>query len=456
MKDFYDVVVVGGGISGSIAAIAAGRMGADVLLLERHGFPGGMLTAAGVGPMMSFHAGDKQVIRGITDELIQRLVKKDKSPGHIVDTVGFTYTVTPFDSEWMKHELENMLLESGCQLQYHTMAASAQISLDRIVSIIVCNKAGLSKVSGKIFIDATGDADISAWAGVDYSYGRVIDGLSQPMTMKIKMRGVNIPEVKKYIHSNPDDFPCLKGNLDLIDKAPCLSIGGFKSIFEKAYQNGKLLHPFGELLFFETNTPGQVIVNTTKIRGLNGCNPDDVTMGEIEGRRQARILVQFLIDAVPGFSQAELLYTGPVIGVRSTRQIVGLYTLSADDLATNRTFHDVIAHTGYPVDIHNPIGGETIAVFPAWGDVRSIPYRCLVNNRIKNIITVGRCISASFEAQSAIRTTPTAGAIGHAGGIAAAIAARGNGDATGIDTEELQQSLLHQNAYLEMKNMNSV
>ena len=107
----FDIIVVGGGISGTIAAIAASREGVKPLIVEKYGFLGGMLTAAGVGPMMTFHAGHKQVVRGITAELVDRLVAKGKSPGHIADTTGYTYTVTPFDAEAMKHELEIMLLE---------------------------------------------------------------------------------------------------------------------------------------------------------------------------------------------------------------------------------------------------------------------------------------------------------------------------------------------------------
>ena len=105
----YDIIVVGGGISGAIASIAAARLGSKVLIVEQRACLGGMLTTSGVGPMMTFHAGEKQVIQGITGELIDRLVAKGKSPGHIFDTTGYTYSVTPFDAEAMKFELEKML-----------------------------------------------------------------------------------------------------------------------------------------------------------------------------------------------------------------------------------------------------------------------------------------------------------------------------------------------------------
>ena len=126
----YDVIIAGGGISGAAAAISAAREGVRVLLVEQYGFLGGMLTAGGVGPMMTFHAGKEQVVRGITDEVIQRLVKKGKSPGHIFDTTGYTYTVTPFDNEGMKQELEEMLLEAAvkfCIMQPYVPAALRKV-----------------------------------------------------------------------------------------------------------------------------------------------------------------------------------------------------------------------------------------------------------------------------------------------------------------------------------------
>ena len=125
----YDVLVVGGGVSGSIAAIAAARTGARVLLVEEHGFLGGSLTAMGVGPMMSFHnPSGEQVVRGIPDELIGRLQARGASLGHIPDTTTYCSTVTPFDSEELKIELETMLTEAGGEILYHTQLAATELA----------------------------------------------------------------------------------------------------------------------------------------------------------------------------------------------------------------------------------------------------------------------------------------------------------------------------------------
>ena len=210
----YDVVVAGGGISGAIAAIAAARLDARTIVIEQHGFLGGMLTASGVGPMMTFHAGDSQVIRGITGELVDRLKAKGLSPGHIVDSVGYTSTVTPFDIEGMKVELEQMLDEADGVALYHTFIPGVKMletdSGDRrISSLEICNKAGRSYFAGNVFIDATGDADIAAWSGVPCTKGRAADGKTQPMTMKIRLYNIDIEAVKQDIRNRIDKFPRL-------------------------------------------------------------------------------------------------------------------------------------------------------------------------------------------------------------------------------------------------------
>lgn len=452
----YDVIVVGGGISGSVAAIASARCGAKTLLVEKYGFLGGMLTAAGVGPMMTFHAGEKLVVQGITNELIEKMKKKGKSLGHIFDTTGYTYSVTPFDAEGMKHELETMLLESGGEVLYHTMLAGVNTIDGRIMSIKVCNKAGISDLKAKVFIDASGDADLSAWAGVDFNKGRSLDGLAQPMTMNIKVRDVDIKRVKEFIKQNNEEFPRLKGDLEIVDRSSRLSIGGFVLTFEAARASGEITFERKELLIFETNNSGEVIINTSRVEGHDSTEPWSLSRAETEGRRQVRELEKFLKKRIPGFENSVVEYSGPSIGVRSSRQIKGKYVLNFEDLTTCTRFNDVIAHGGYPVDIHPPKEDEATKklrkMIPHFheGETYSIPYRSLINEKVYNLITVGRCISTTFEAQGAIRVSPIAGAVGHAGGTAAGLAAKGEADFSKVSVDELQKTLKEQGAYLEI------
>ena len=444
----YDIIVVGGGISGSMAALAAGRAGARVLLVEQYGFLGGMLTAAGVGPMMTFHAGDKQVIKGVTGELIDRLKAKGKSTGHIYDTTTYTYTVTPFDAEAMKRELDLMCQEANVEVLFHTMLADVNVSKGNINDIVVCNKAGLSKLKAKVYIDATGDADLSAWAGVPYGKGRETDGKSQPATMKFKMINVDTQKIRDYIKNNIQDFTTLS-DPSSIDKGDRLSIGGFLSIVKKAKEQGEFTLNRPGILIFETNRPGEFIINTSRIFGVDSTCPASISKAEMIGREQVAELEVFLKKWVPGFENAILAFSGPNIGIRNSRQIKGLYTLTSEDILSFKKFDDAIVYCGYPIDIH-PITGEPFEDYsPLFknGDYYGIPYGCLVNDKVLNLVVVGRCISATFEAQAAIRTTPTVGAIGHAGGLGAAIAVETGISAKDVPYDILKKKLLSQNAY---------
>jgi hypothetical protein len=449
----YDIIVVGGGISGSIAAIAAARNGSRVLIVEQYGFLGGMLTAAGVGPMMTFHVEDKQVIRGITGELIDRMIKKGKCPGHIIDAIGYTYTVTPFDAEWMKHELELMLLESNCKILYHSMLADVEVYDGEVKSITVCNKSGLTKLFAKVFVDATGDGDLSVWAGVNFIKGREKDGAVQPMTANVKMANVDVDVIREFIKDNLDEFPYLQGNTSFLDAASKLSVSGFVKTLDKARKEGDVTSRWEGLLFFETNNPREVIVNTTRLHGYDSTDPWSLSQAEVEGRKQVREIEVFLKKYVPGFEKSVMIYSGPSIGVRSSRQIRGIYTLTQEDILNGKKFNDVIAHAGYPIDVHSPDGKEEVIkdnMHLRPGVMYSVPYRCLINEKVTNLITVGRCISTTFEAQGAIRTTPTAGAIGHGGGIAASLAAKNNLCCSSIDIDELQALLKSQGAFLDI------
>lgn len=446
----YEVIVSGGGVSGAIAAIAAARAGARTLIIEANGFLGGTLTAAGVGPMMTFHAGKKQAIQGITDELIQRLRRMGKSPGHIEDATNYTYSVTPFDAEAMKHELETMLMEAGGDILYHTMLASVDTDGSRITSLTLCNKAGLTEITGDVFIDATGDGDVAAWAGVEFAKGRESDGMSQPMTLKMKMRNVDTTAIRDYIRKHPDEFTRMNQDLSVMDTAERLSVIGFEKQFREAKARGEVTIKREDVLFFETNNPGEVIMNTTRILGCDSTDPWSLSLAEIEGRRQCRELELFLRKYVPGFEEAIVVSTGPSIGVRGSRQIKGQYTLTGEDILTMKKFDDVIAHSGYPIDIHSPDGEGTTHGRLEWGGMYGIPYRCLVTEQFDNLIVVGRCLSATFEAQAAVRTTPTVGAIGQAGGTAAALAVKSGKAVKDVDIAELQRKLRAEGAYLEV------
>ena len=452
----HDIIIIGGGISGAVAAIAAARCGSDVLVIDKNASLGGTLAACEVGPMMTFHAGDKLAIRGITNEIIERLKKRGKSCGHIYDTTGTTYTVTPFNSDAFKNELDEMLYEAGGKVLYHTMLAKVNMEGDKIDSITVCTPNGLMDLKAKVYIDATGDAALSMMAGVETITGRKEDGLTQPMTLVMKMGGVDFEKLKNKTQDEPEEFMEIhRTDLSFWDKSPRMSFHVYQNRFRKAQKEGRISFDREWILVFQTDNPGEAIINSTRVQGLNPTDIYEHSEAERIGRKQVRELEEFLKNECPGFENSYLVRTGSQIGVRSSRQIVGSYTVTSEDLATEKKFPDVIAHGGYPVDIHSLKKGEENEIPDGikkfeWGTMYSVPYRALTNDKVKNLLTVGRCISAEFEAVGALRVSPMAGATGHAGGVAAHMAAKGDCNVHNIDIKKMQEALKEQDAYIEI------
>ncbi len=444
----YDAVVIGGGPAGAVAAIAAARNGAKTLLVEQYGYLGGMLTVAGVGPQMTFHAGKVQVVRGIADEIICRLQELGLSPGHMEDFVGYASSVTPFDAEGMKYILETMAQEAGVQLLYHTVFTGCTVENGKITKVQLYSKNGFFDVEAKVFLDCTADADLSTRAGVPSLYGRESDHLAQPMTMNIKVAGVDREKMIEYVRSSRSDMLATIP-FDRLHELPRAGIQGAYSLIEKAKAAGEFDVDRNMVLCFETNTPGEFILNMSRVIRKSAVDAFDLTDAEVEGRRQARQILAFMRKNIPGFENCRIISTGPHIGIRESRKIHGIYKLTAEDLLDNRMFEDAIAMGGYPIDIHSPDGASMKHRYLKPGSWYSVPYRSLVTNEIENLIVAGRCISATHEACAAIRVTPIVMAIGEAAGTAAAQSAATGECANRLDTQLLRETLKKANAFLD-------
>ncbi len=453
MSEAYDVVVVGGGPAGAVAAVAAARCGARVACVERYGFLGGSLTAAMVAPMMGFHAGDLQVVRGIPQEIVDRLVALGASFGHVPDPVDFCYTVTPFDYEGLKRVLLEMAVEAGVDLWLHTVLVDARARNGRVAQARVWHKGGMATLEAAVWVDASGDGDLAASAGATCEVGRPQDGMPQPMTLMILLGGVDWEAVMAHLACHDEDLQHGQGVRGRIDPEWLRGLrvrgfAGFRGLVAQARERGEWTIPRDRLLVFEGVRPGEAVVNTTRVVGRVVVRGRDLSAAEVEGRVQAAQVVEFLRQRVPGFAGAYLLQTPAQIGVRESRRVLGDHVLTADDILSGRKFADAVACGGYPIDLHDPASLRLEVRRLSPGEYYTIPYRCLLPRGLDNVLTAGRCISATHEAFAAFRVSAIAMAVGQAAGTAAAMAASAGLPPRRVDPQDLRGRLREQGAFL--------
>ena len=449
----FDVVVIGGGPAGTVASIAAAREGARVACVERYGFLGGTLTAAMVAPMMGFHAGEQQVVRGIPQEIVDRLIALGASPGHVPDPIDFCYTVTPFDYEGLKRVYLEMAVEAGVDLWLHTVFLDAVSRGGRVESVRVWQKDGIKELRAPIFVDASGDADLAVSAGCPVVIGREGDQQTQPMTLMFRLGSVDWEALMAYLSAHEEEIQHGQGvheriEIEWLRRLPLRGFAGFTSLVAAARERGEWTIPRDRLLVFEGVRPGEAVVNTTRVLNRLGILGRDLARAEIEGRQQAYAVAEFLKNRIPGFSATYLLETPAQIGVRETRRIVGDYTLTAEDVLSGRKFDDAIACGAYPIDIHDPVSERLVAKRLPEGEYYTIPYRCLLPRGGQNWLVAGRCISSTHEAFAAFRVSAIVMAIAQAAGTAAAMAARAGVSPRAVDAQTLRKVLLDRGAFV--------
>jgi hypothetical protein len=366
------------------------------------------------------------------------------SPGHLRDTVGFTNTITPYHPEMYKVLAVDMLKEAGVKLLLHSFMDEVYTANQTIEAIQLTTKSGKIIVKGKVFVDTTGDADLAYYAGAPCLQGRDGDSLTQPMTMKFRMRGVDLERVKRYMIEHPDEF-YRKTPFAELEKLPLSGVMGFF----KHWKEADLPINRDQVLFFTGPAEDEVLVNTTRVQGLNGLDVEDLTEAEEQGRKQVMMVANFMTANLPGFEKASISNVGAQIGIRETRRIDGLYALQAEDVVQGRKFDDVIARSGYPIDIHDPSGKGVTAAWVQGDGAYDIPYRCLLPKEINNLLIGGRCISTSHEALATTRLTPSCMATGQAAGTAAGLAVEHGVAPAAIEISLLQRKLVADGVVLE-------
>jgi hypothetical protein len=411
-----DVLIVGGGTAGAVAAIAAARQGAKTLVLEQNGFLGGTQTGALVIPMMGFSTGSEVLIRGLNQEIISRC--EAFRPGE---------SGLWFNPETVKYVLEQMALEAGTELLYHITVTDPILDGTTIIGVRTWSKSGRRPYFAKQIVDCSGDADVAFRAGVPCESGREEDGLNQPASLRFILGNVDLEALAGFL-SELDGAPHAPPQVEFGFSRGLGTAPHLEKLVDQAEADGVLSPTEGGYLqaFSIPGRPGEMAFNCPRLTHVNGARVEDLTRSQIVGRRRILRLVGFCRRYLRGFEEAYLAWVAPMVGIRETRRIVGEYVLTAEDVLGARKFEDRIAKNCYPIDIHNPAGEGTVLRGLPPDEYHEIPYRCLVPLGVDNLLVAGRCISATFEAQASIRIQANCRAFGEAAGTAAAIcAARG-------------------------------
>lgn len=443
-KHRFDIVVIGGGVSGVSAAVSAARCAQSVALVERSDILGGMATLALVNPLQTFHAPAGQVIRGLGQELVDRLMAKKACLGHLVDPIGFANTVTPVDPEAMSREMLAMCREAGVAVLFnHRLLACESAPSGVLKKVFVSNGSGETvELHARAFVDAGGNGDLTLAAGCAME----LDPDHQPMTLIFVMGGVDSGAVIRFQKQNPVDFH-MHPDRSVLDRG-YVAVSGFFSQVAEARGRGELTVPRDRLLFFNNTRHDEVVVNTTRITGLAGIEPHELDTARTLGMHQVTELVSFMTKRIAGFENAFLKTVAREPGVRETRRLIGRYVLNENELIASRSFDDVIARGAYPLDIHQQTGEGLKTLSLSGKKHYGIPLRGILNNTVPNLVTVGKCMSVTHQGFSSTRVMPTCLAVGQAGGVAAALAASDPAGNIEDRTSQIQDILLKQNAVL--------
>lgn len=453
IMDFYDVVVIGGGVAGCGAAMAVGQRGMRTILLETFTALGGLTTLGLVNIPLDFVSGlGKEMFREL--EAVKGLWHRNTDP------------------EKHKLVLDRMIKKYNVEVLFHSQVIDSIVEGDAIVGVVIQTKTGPRAIMGKQFIDASGDSDAAYYAGAETVCGRPGDGMSQACSLEFVLSGV---DWDRYVTSEQ------KANDPKWLKA-----------IRKGLESGELPFEVDNHLNWITHLPGrpehcgmdEVSICFAHSRNCFPIDTHDLTRMYLEGREQANFLAKFIKNNIDGFQNSWLSQTGALMGVRESRRIVGEYTLTAYDIAHLRKFDDVIAMSTHGYDIHNyegpgnikwaamEIDGKTQYVIcnaGGWGsttpppngaplvDVNGkpgmdaefevggyydIPYRSLIPARLDNLLVAGRNLSSDVEAQSGARLIMCCFNMGEAAGTAAALCVKKGIRPRDLDRLDLQKELV--------------
>lgn len=429
------VLVCGGGTAGVVAALAAAREGVKTLLVEQFGSLGGTATLAQTTPMMRNEIDGNDLIRGIHAEIQEMLVKMGS--GKTAKEAMY------FDPVLLRIILDRLCIKYGVKLLLNTYIVGAIVEKKALKGVLVENKSGRSAILAKVTIDATGDADVAAFAGVPFETGESKKHINQPMNLRFSMAKVDIKKALRFFK----ELGFTGGTISI--SASEATETKLAPLIRKVVKEGILRK--GDLgcfqFFIMRGRPGEVSFNGPRLTGFRATDGWSITEAQIIGRQKILRIVQFLRKYCQGFEKAYIAEIAPMLGIRESRRIVGKYKLTVDDVLKGKKFPDAVTRNCYPVDIHSPTGRGTTIIHLSPGEFHEIPYRSLLPKKIDRLLVAGRCLSATFEAQSAVRIQMNCRAMGEAAGLAAAICVKEGKMPSAIDGIRLRDLLVRKGLF---------
>lgn len=423
IRDRVDVLVVGGGSAGIMAAVAAARLGVRVMLVDRNGYLGGTLSMVTLGSLCGLYTVTETevipIVRGLASEFIARLGRL----GNPTQPLRWLQTASlPYDPTLVKLAADDMVLDAGVELAFHCLAVSVFKERDRVCGVVFEGRDGRWACASDVVIDCTGDGDVAALAGASFEHDP--DVIQAPTTM-FRFGGVDI------------------------GRASALTRDQLRVHLEEAVASGLELPRTAGGAF--SIRPGSMHLNITRVV-TNGRAPDplntfEITASEVEGRRQLGDYLKAFRKFVPGYGNCFIEDIGAQIGVRESRRVRGDYWLTENDVLNEGRFPDAVACSAWPVEEHGA-GRATLWRFLAPGTYYQLPYRMLLPVGLEGLLVAGRCASASHEAHASMRVAAVCMALGEAAGVAAAQAVARHVTPRAIDRAALRSQLLAHGAFL--------
>ncbi len=440
----FDVIIAGGGTTGVVAALASARNGAKTALVESKGYVGGTVVEGGTA-LHSFYnlwkafpgVKKRQVVRGIPQEIIDRLLKKGGTTGHLEMLKGYDYdsVCTVIDTEIYKLVAFEMLKEAGVNVFVNTMLVDVIKDGTIVRGILTESRSGREAFMASAFVDCTGYGDLCAHAGAEYT-----EPNDHPVANSIGVGGVNIESYYHFLNQNDALTQLSRGTrsgkeeqIIRIDGSLAKACPEFYEEASKIGMSAVITSMYDDFFMF---------LKLNYRTAVSPTDRDEAAVAELELRRRQFAAVQLLQEYIPGCENAFIARSSPSICIRRGRCISCDYDITLDDILEGRHFKDDVMAYGF----HDCAPRLKIREGGTYG----VPYRALRVKGIDNLLAAGMMITSEHDAHMSTRNTVSCMAQGQAAGTAAALCAKQNCFTRELSTSLLQKVLIQDGVYLEI------